>query len=226
MGETSSSVLDECESLIEEVIWEGERHGEATGALANLDGVIERLRALKVADDPAVHCRRQGLLASAAMRQANICRQVPDLDAAEAADRQALTAAETADDLSRGRCLLSMSGTAFASGRSDEGMDLLNTARSAFGSENGDEYRQGLGWSWILYAHVVNDGLVDADATGAVAAAARALGTLRAIGNWAGVSRASQAIATAEETLGESEAAERLRATAALHEAKAERDHR
>lgn len=225
MQERLSSVLDGCEATIEEVIWEGERQGEHEQALAILDGVIERLVGLDIAAGAEHLGRRQGLLAMAAMRKANIYRQAHDLDAAAAADRQASAAAETADDLSRGRCLLSMAGTAFASGRSDEGAQLLETARGAFATDSGEEHRQGLGWSWLLYADVVNAGLIDVAVTEAVSSAARALATLRAIQNWAGVSRAYQAIAAAEESMGETEIAESLRATAELFEERAGRDH-
>ena len=226
MNNDPTAILDDCEADLEAAIWEGEHAGRLDTARTIVDGVIGRLKAIESQPGSEIYRRRQGLLAFALMRRANILRQEQDVSAASEADREALAAAETADDLSRGRCLLSMAATSFASGQATEGLSQLEEARRAFHSGAGEEYQQGIGWSWLLHADVVNAGLVDDGPEQAISSAARALGILRVIGNWAGVARSYQALAAVEEGLGNQEVAEAIREVAKHYEVKAAGEHR
>ncbi|MCJ7725940.1 MAG: hypothetical protein MUP76_06070 [Acidimicrobiia bacterium] len=223
MGDAAASILDGCEESIEEAIWEEE--SDRTQGLATLAGIVERLRALDLEHDDGARLRRQGLLAMALMREANLHRQTGDLPAAAAADEAALSAAETADALSRGCCLLSMAGTRFASGDPDQGMLLLLEARRVFDPSAGPDHMQGIGWSWLLEADVANAGLMEGGPMEAVAAAARALGILRPIDNWAGIARVYEAMAAAEEKSGDAATAEGLADIAARYQARASAEH-
>ncbi len=222
----ATAILDDCEADLEAAVWEGEHAGQLDAARTIVDGVIGRLKGVGCQPDSAIYRRRQGLLAFALMRRANIFRQAQDVSAASDADREALAAAETADDLSRGRCLLSMAATDFASGRPTDGLSHLEGARRVLRSGAGEDFQQGIGWSWLLHADVVNAGLVDDGPEQAIVSATKALGILRAIDNWAGVARSYQALAAVEEGLGNQQIAGAIREAANQYEAMAAREHR
>ena len=92
-------------------------------------------------------------------------------------------------------------------GEIQRGLSLIKEARSLFEQGQSYDYRQGLGWYWILQADLGNAGLLGEQGPEATAAADRALEILLPLENWPGVARAHAARAQALESLGDSTAA-------------------
>ncbi len=216
-----NEMLAAIEARLDGVIWDDERSGALEEAAAALGAVAADLKELDGLDGEA-EVRRRGLYAFALMRTANITRQQGDAEGAAAIDREALAVARTADDLTLGRCLLSMGASEFASGRPETGSAMLAEARDTLRGGESPDHAQALGWSQVLYLDVVNAGLLESTEQEVVAAAAEALGILRTIHNWAGVARVLAALAALETHQEHPEAAAALQRAADAYNALAE----
>jgi hypothetical protein len=219
-------MLDRCEERLESAIWEGDHAGDLDRATAIVEEVLADLRDLGALENPDAERRRNGILAFGLMREANIARQLGDPDRARSVDLEALEIARSADGLALGRCLLSLTASDMASGRSDEGFGHLDEARKVLATGDSSDHVQALGWSWILTADVANAGLGDAGEDEAITAALEALRILRPIGNWAGAARALQALAATEDRLGHGGVADAIRDAADRYDAMAAESHR
>lgn len=93
-------------------------------------------------------------------------------------------------------------------GNLERGQERLEEARRLFESNESYDYRQGLGWYWILQADLTNAGILQREPSEVIEIANRTLEVLKPIENWPGVARAYAARAAASMKLGnEAEAA-------------------
>ncbi|MCI0696881.1 hypothetical protein L0337_33360 [candidate division KSB1 bacterium] len=130
------------------------------------------------------------------------------LEEALAAGQRELEAARAAGDtISLARTLMSNGATLIATGGRERGLVLMEEARKLFEARTSDDYRQGLGWYWILQADLAQAGFTSAPPAERIAFADSALHLLLPLKNWPGVARAYAARAQANKILGNNKAA-------------------
>jgi tetratricopeptide (TPR) repeat protein len=203
-----SAAIQSLEDEIETALHQYEMQEQLQPALAAYFSVEERINNLEIApghpDYPAV----QGTLAYCLMREGNILRQLGQVDQANLVNEREIAAARASGNrLTLGRSLMSSGATQILTGKKEQGLASLEEARAQFEQGAGDEFRQGLGWYWIIQADLVNAGLVEQPPEQAIHAANQALEILTPIENWPGVVRAFEARARAHEHLGHLDAA-------------------
>jgi hypothetical protein len=198
------------EALIDSALKEREMEGALDAALEVYMRAEEELLNLKLQNNQDAERERQRLLAYCLLRQGNVQRQLGNPEAATKLGRREVKAARASgDEITLARSLMSLGTNRILIGKVDTGMELIIEARKLF--QNGDrhEYRQGLGWSWILQADLGNAGVVVMGSREILDAADRALAILEPIGNWPGVARAHAARAAAMDDKDEAEEARR-----------------
>jgi len=142
------------------------------------------------------------------MRQGNILRQMGQtLEALELGEREIPAAQASGDELTLARSLMSNGTNLIVGGEVERGLIMVEEARSLFEAGDSDDFKQGLGWYWILQADLANAGLVDIQATEVIQAADQAFAILSPLENWPGVARAYAGRAQAYESIGDDSAA-------------------
>jgi hypothetical protein len=111
------------------------------------------------------------------------------------------------DQLTLARSLMSNGTNLIVGGEVERGLSMVEEAHSLFEAGDSDDFKQGLGWYWILQADLMNAGLIDGQASEVVLAADQALTILSPLQNWTGVARAYAARAQAYESVGDEAAA-------------------
>jgi tetratricopeptide (TPR) repeat protein len=204
----SSQTVRQCESQIERALWSLEVNGKVEEALAVYRDAEATLQALEVTGDQPVYAEQQRVLAYCLMRQGNALRQLGrSEEALTVSEREVAAARASGDDVALARSLMSNGANRIVAGEVERGMEMLEEARVLFERGDSTDHRQGLGWSWILQADLVNAKLITQEQSAAIEAADLALALLLPIENWAGVARAYAARAQAHESLGDSAAA-------------------
>jgi len=200
--------FEEYEARVENALWAYEVKGQLEDALNEYRAVETDLAALSISPDQAAFPESQRVLAYCLMRQGNILRQMGQTGEALELDQREIAAARASgDELTLARSLMSYGTNLIVSGQIDDGLSLVDEARSFFEAGESDDFKQGLGWYWILQADLANAGLINLHSTEVVQAANRALTILTPLENWPGTARAYAARAQAYEKVGNDTAA-------------------
>jgi tetratricopeptide (TPR) repeat protein len=201
--------IQHCEEKVEDALRAYEQKEDLDNALAVYRAVETDLLALNLQPGEPHYPKQQATLAYALMRQANILRQQGQAeDAAVLSQREIAAAREAGDPLTLARSLMSLGITLIATGQVAEGMSYFAESGTLFAQEDGQEFRQGLGWHWIIRADLVNGRFIEADPADVITYASTALEILTPLENWPGIARAYAARAAAYEKLGNDQAAQ------------------
>lgn len=201
-------VFEQYEGRVENALWAYEVKGQLEEALNEYRAVETDLAALSISPDQDAFPESQRVLAYCLMRQGNILRQMGQTgEALELGQREIAAARASGDELTLARSLMSFGTNLIVSGQIDDGLNLVDEARSFFEAGESDDFKQGLGWYWILQADLANAGLVEFHSTEIIQAANRALSILTPLENWPGIARAYAARAQAYEKIGDESAA-------------------
>jgi len=202
------AVINQCEKQMEAALWSLEAPGQHEQALQIYRDVETRLDGLELGDIHPAYMEQQRVLSYCLMRQGNLLRQMGQPQQALALSQREIAAARASGDpIAFARSLMANGTNYIVTGFLEQGMRLLEESRKLFESREDYDYRQGLGWYWILQADLINAGLVKQKPEEAIRAAGHALAILRLIENWIGVARAYAARAQALEKLGNADAA-------------------
>ena len=104
-------------------------------------------------------------------------------EAQELGEREMNAARACGDQLTLARSLMSNGTNLIVGGEVEHGLSMVEEARSHFESSDNDEFKQGLGWYWILQADLGNAGMVDLQAEAVVDAADQAIVILTPLEN-------------------------------------------
>ena len=212
MNETLKQIK-QIEDQIEDALWTFETAGENSQALSAYQEAETRLEALSIGAGEADYTEYQRVLAYCLMRQGNILRQSgQNQEALALSEREIAAARGCGDPITLARSLMSNGINQIVAGRVNQGIGLLDEARSLF--EMGDSYdhKQGLGWYWVVQADLINAGLLAGGPPEVIDAADQALALLLPIENWPGIARSYAARALARERSGNLTAAQADRA--------------
>lgn len=203
------TTIQQCEEKMEDALHAYEQKEQLDSALAVYRTVETDLLVLDLQPGEPHYPKQQAALAYALMRQANILRQQGQAeDAAVLSQREIAAAREAGDPLTLARSLMSFGITLIANGQVEEGMSHFAESGSLFAQEDGAEFRQGLGWHWIIRADLVNGGFIEAEPEVVITYANDALEILTPLENWPGIARAYGARVAAFEKLGNEQAAQ------------------
>lgn len=213
--------FEQYEDRVENALWAHEVKGQLEDALNEYRAVETDLAALAISPDQSAFPESQRVLAYCLMRQGNILRQIGQTEEAlELGEREIAAARASRDELTLARSLMSYGTNLIVSGQIDDGLSLVDEAHSFFEAGESDDFKQGLGWYWILQADLANAGLVNSHSTEVVQAANRALTILTPLENWPGIARAYAARAQAYEKVGNDTDAEADRQEQGYYEEK------
>ncbi len=202
------SAIQQYEDRMEDALWSYEVKGQLEDALNEYRAVDTDLAVHSISSNQAAYPECQRVLAYCLMRQGNILRQMgQSAEALELGEREIDAAQASGDELTLARSLMSNGTNLIVGGEIDDGLSLVDEARSLFEAGDSDDFKQGLGWYWILQADLANAGLVDIQATDLIQAADQALAILSPLENWPGIARAYAARAQAYENIGDDTAA-------------------
>lgn len=196
--------IKECEEQADRALWSLEVAGKSAEALAVYEQTSADLEQVLAQCDSATTRDAQRALAYCLMRQGNMLRVLGRAEeAACLSEREIAMARASGDALTLARSLLSYGTNVLVSGDRERGLALTSEAQGLFATGDGSDFRQGLGWCWILRADLINAGLIPGDPSAIAIAADNALETLLPIENWPGIARAYAARAKARECLGD-----------------------
>jgi tetratricopeptide (TPR) repeat protein len=202
------TVIKQYEDRIENALWSLEVPGQLDEALVEYHAVETDLDALSISPDHPAYSECQRVLAYCLLRQSNILRQLGQtVEAQELGEREMTAARACGDQLTLARSLMSNGTNLIVGGEVERGLSMVEEARNHFETDDNDEFKQGLGWYWVLQADLMNAGLIDGQASEVVIAADQALTILSPLQNWTGVARAYAARAQANESIGDEAAA-------------------
>jgi tetratricopeptide (TPR) repeat protein len=198
------SAIQQYEDRIENALWSYEVKGQLEDGLNEYRAVETDLAALSISSDQAAYSECQRVLAYCLMRQGNIHRRMGQTsEALELGEREITAAQASGDELTLARSLMSNGTNLIVGGEVERGLSMVEEARSLFEAGESDDFKQGLGWYWILQADLANAGLVDIQATEVIQDADQALAILSPLENWPGIARAYAARAQAYENIGD-----------------------
>ncbi len=198
------SAIQQYEDRIEDALWSYEVKGQLEDGLNEYRAVETDLAALSISSDQTAYSECQRVLAYCLMRQGNILRQIGQtLEALELGEREIAAAQASGDELTLARSLMSNGTNLIVGGEVERGLSMVEEARSLFEAGDSDNFKQGLGWYWILQADLANAGLVDIQATDVIQAAGQALAILSPLENWPGIARTYAARAQAYKNIGD-----------------------
>ncbi len=202
------TVIKQYEDRVENALWSLEVHGDLDEALAVYQAVETDLEVLSISPDNPAYSECQRVLAYCLLRQSNILRQLGQkVEALAMGEREVSAARDSGDQLTLARSLMSNGTNLIVSGEMEHGQSMVEEARTLFEVGDGDEFKQGLGWYWILQADLGNAGMIDLQTEAVVDAADQALAILTPLENWPGIARAYASRAQAFHSLGDDAAA-------------------
>jgi len=196
------------EKEIEQILTALEQANKLSEALSAYRAVEAKIETLALTPNHPAFKEQQRVLAYCLMRQANLLRQMGEMQEAEVVSERELAAARaSAHDITLARSLMSRGATALARGEINSGLGLVEKARALFAAGESYDHKQGLGWYWILQADLGNAGIIQGGLSKVFDAVNQAITILLPLKNWTGVARAYAARAKAHETLGDATAA-------------------
>ncbi len=217
----SNPLIKAVENQVEKALWDLELHDQLDQALQVYLRAQQKLEALAIMPGDPDYPDQQRVLSYCLMRRGNILRQLGKPQEALALSEHEIAAARASgDELTLARAVMSNGTNLIVAGQVEPGLKLLEEGRQLFEKSEAIEFRQGLGWYWILQADLTHAGLVKMEPGEVIAIATRALEILLPIENWPGVARAYAARAKAYDQLGETHQAADDRAAQQAYESK------
>lgn len=202
-------IIEDYQAKIEDALNEHEIPGDLVGALSVYQGVEAGLEALAINPGDAAYPQYQRVLAYCLLRRGNILRQMGKKEEArKLSEREVSAARASGDQLTLARSLMSNGTNLIVSGEVENGLKMIEEARLLFEVGDSFEFKQGLGWYWILRADLGNAGLLGVRSMDVIYAATQALDILSPLENWPGIARAYAARAQAYESSGNEQAAQ------------------
>jgi len=200
--------LAEAENQIDAALDRLEKKGRLEEALGQYQAVAAGLEGLKTDPQGPAHAERYRVLAYAYLRMGNVLRQLGRKeDALKAGEKELFCARSSGEDLTLARTYMNLGATLLSSGEADRGLDYIERSRPLFEAGEGFDFKQGLGWYWILKAELAMAGLTLAEPEDQLAALDTALEILLPIENWAGIARAYGLRSRVQESQGRDAAA-------------------
>jgi tetratricopeptide (TPR) repeat protein len=200
--------IEEAEARIDTTLEDLEKQQKTEEALKRYQVEVAVLEALETDPQGPDDAERHRVLAYGYLRMGNVLRQLGRADEAlEAGEKELYHARASGDDLTLARTYMNFGATLLASGETERGLDLIETSRPLFEAGDSFDFKQGLGWYWILQAELALAGLVPLEPKEQLGATDRALEILVPIENWAGVARAYALRARIHQSQGHEEAA-------------------
>jgi tetratricopeptide (TPR) repeat protein len=200
--------IKQCEDRIENALWSLEVADQLEEAREVYRTIENDLNALSIPPDDIAYSESQRVLAYCLLRQGNLLRQMGQTpQAMELGEREVAAARASGDLLTLARSLMSHGTNLIVASEMEPGMKLIEEARNLFEAGESDQFKQGLGWYWILQADMANAGLSETQPSDVIYAADQALAVLLPIENWPGVARAYAARAQAHQGIGDDAAA-------------------
>lgn len=206
--ETALAAIKRCEAQLDSALANFEQKERLEEALAAYREIDADLTRLKLKPDHPQYRKKQSVQAQCLLRLGNMLRQLDKSEEALAVGKRELVAARAAGDtISLARTLMSFGATLITTGEKANGLALMEEARLLFAQDTSYDYRQGLGWYWIIQADLAHAGITSAQPVEVIAFADSALSLLLPLKNWPGVARAYAARARANQLLGNAEVA-------------------
>jgi tetratricopeptide (TPR) repeat protein len=200
--------IEEAEAQIDSALEDLEKQQKPQEALKEYQAVVTALEALETDPPISDDAERHRVLAYGYLRMGNVLRQLGRADEAlEAGEKELYHARASGDDLTLARTYMNFGATLLANGEAERGLALIETSRPLFEAGDGFDFKQGLGWYWILQTELALVGLVPLEPNEQLRATDRALEILLPIENWAGVARAYALRARIHQSQGLEEAA-------------------
>jgi len=200
--------IEEAEALIDSALNDLEKQQKLEEALERYQAVVAALETLETEPGGRDHAERNRVLAYGYLRMGNVLRQLGRRDEAlRAGESELYYARGSGDDLTLARTYMNFGATLLASGEAERGLTLIERSKPLFEGGDGFDYKQGLGWYWILQTELALAGLKPLEPKDQLAAADRALEILMPIENWAGVARAYELRARVHQSQGSEAAA-------------------
>lgn len=142
------------------------------------------------------------------LREGNALRALGrPAEAAPLAELELSAAMGTGEGLTIARAMFSLGTTCLVNGQQERGLKLIEQSKPMFEHVDDPEFKQGLGWWYLVQADLSAAGLVDSSPQYALECAHKAFTILRPLQNWPGVARAHAARAAAYDRLGDERAA-------------------
>jgi len=200
--------IKNCEAQLDSALVKFEQKERLEEALVAYREIDAALTQLELPSDHAHYREKQRVQAQCLLRLGNMLRQLDKTpEALEVAKRELETGRAAGDTISLARTLISYGATLITTGEKERGLALMEEARRLFGQSASDDYKQGLGWYWILQADLAHAGITQKKPAEVIAFADTALHLLLPIKNWSGVARAYAARAQANKNWGNLKAA-------------------
>ena len=200
--------IGQAEARIDSALNQLEKQQKLEEALERYQAEVMALEALETDPGDRDNAERHRVLAYGYLRIGNVFRQLGRNDEAlKAGERELNCARESGDDLTLARTYMNFGTTLLTSGEAERGLALIERSRPLFELGDGFDFKQGLGWYWILQTELALAGLKSLEPEDQLAAADQALEILMPIENWAGVARAFALRVRINQSLGREEAA-------------------
>lgn len=207
LGELENSTEAALGSLEQDNRWE-EALEIYRAAGARVDTLLQGLARA----DPLYRPARK-LRAYLYLREANALRALGrETEAAPLGELELSAAMASGEGLSIARAMFSLGATCLVNGQPERGLKLIEQSKAMFEHVDEPEYKQGLGWWYVIQADLSAAGLMATTAEYALECAQTALTLLRPLNNWPGIARAHAARAQAYDRLGDTRAAQVARA--------------
>ncbi|WP_322447221.1 hypothetical protein [Robertmurraya mangrovi] len=138
------------------------------------------------------------VLAQVYLRQAGMLRQLGHMEEANKVHLKELDYAKLSENsIAHAQSLFSSAIHLLSNRQMEEGLSILEEAKSAFEKGETDDHKQGVGWYWIILADLGNKKLINVSSAEIVDFCNKALEILVPLNNKPGVSRAYEARAAA-----------------------------
>lgn len=197
------SIINHCQTQLDSALTHLEQEGRLDEALEIYGTVEAQLNRLNLDVNHPHYRDKQQVLAYCLLRKGNIVRQYGKIKEAITIGEKELIAAQAArDTITLARTLMSVGSTLLSAGEIETGLAKIEEARLLFEQGKNYDYKQGLGWYWILQGDIANAGLRNVKPEQIIEFANSALDILAPIENWPGVARAYAIRAKAYEDLG------------------------
>jgi tetratricopeptide (TPR) repeat protein len=213
------------EERIDSALWGLEVKGNVTEALQEYQAVAEKLESLEVKSESQNYREQQRILAYAYLRIGNALRQLGrGEEALQIGERELECARNSGNDLALARTLMNYGTTLLTGGQVEKGLIYIEKSRPLFEKGEDSDYKQGLGWYWILKAELGLAGLTEEKPQDILGYIDAALKILEPIENWTGMARAYGLRAKVNESQGLTEAAVADRKDQAKYQARVEEE--
>lgn len=196
------AVIQRSEARIDSALVRFEQKERLVEALAAYQAEDSALMQLQLTAEHPHYRKAQSVHAQCLLRIGNMLRQLQRPQEALAVGQRELRAARAAGDtITLARTLISNGASLIVNKEKERGLELLEEARRLFAQDTSFDFKQGLGWYWIIQADLAQAGFTSVKPEARAAFADSALQLLLPLQNWPGVARAYAARMQAHHAL-------------------------